>query len=146
MVKQYIKFFVLINAFFLFYALGITWEKAQVYPGTGYYGGFFAWTFLPAMFFFLVLYGCYAYVKTKKIVLPNLLLLIFVCIYYFWIFYLGLLSTNTFDDVGFILIIKCLPFVGISVFCGLISKLVLWITSRMQKDDYSHSENLEDDL
>lgn len=146
MVKQYIKLFVLINAFFLFYALGITWEKSQVAPGAGYYGGFFAWTFLPAMFFFLALYGCYSYVKTKKIILPNLLLLLFICLYYFWIFYLGLLSTNTFDDVGFTLLTKCLPFVGISVFCGFIVKLVLWLKTRMPKDDYSYSKNLEDDL
>ncbi len=41
MLKQYIKLFALINAFFLFYALGITWEKSQVDSGTGYYGGFF---------------------------------------------------------------------------------------------------------
>ena len=144
MLKQYIKLFALINAFFLFYALGITWEKSQVDSGTGYYGGFFAWTFLPAMLFFLVLYGCYSYVKTNKIILPNLLLLLFTCLYYFWIFYSGLLSTKNFDDVDFALLIKCLPFVGISVFCGLIVKLVLWLKTRMSKDDYSYSENSED--
>lgn len=105
---------------------------------------FFAWTFLPAMLFFLVLYGCYSYVKTNKIILPNLLLLLFTCLYYFWIFYSGLLSTKNFDDVDFALLIKCLPFVGISVFCGLIVKLVLWLKTRMSKDDYSYSENSED--
>lgn len=144
MLKQYIKLFVLINAFFLFYAIGITWEKSQVDSGTGYYGGFFAWTFLPAMLFFLVLYGCYSYVKTNKIILPNLLLLLFMCLYYFWIFYSGLLSTKNFDDVDFAMLTKCLPFVGISVFCGLIVKLVLWLKTRMPKDDYSYSKNSED--
>lgn len=146
MVKQYIKLFVLINAFFLFYALGIAWEKSQVDPGAGYYGGFFAWTFLPAMFFFLVLYGCYSYVKTKKLILPNLFLLLFICFYYFWIFYLGLLSTNSFDDVGLTLLTKCLPFVGISVLCGLIAKLVLWLKTKMAKNDNSCFKNQEDDL
>lgn len=146
MIKQYIKLFVLINTFFLFYALGITWEKSQVDPGTGYYGGFFAWTFLPAMLFFLVLYGCYSYLRTKKIILPNLLLLLFVYLYFLWIFYSGLLSTNSFDDAGLTLLIQCLPFVTISVFCGLIVKLVLWLKTRISKNDYGCSKNLEDDL
>ena len=126
MVKQYIKLFISINAFFLFYALGITWEKSQVASGAGYYGGFFAWSFLVATFFFLALYGFYSYVKTKKIILPNLLLLFFVCLYYFWIFY-GLFSTKGLEDVDFSLLTKCLPFVGISVFSGLIVKLILWL-------------------
>lgn len=142
MIKQYIKLFVLINTFFLFYALGITWEKSQVDPGTGYYGGFFAWTFLPVMLFFLVLYGCYSYLRTKKIILPNLLLLLFVYLYFLWIFYSGLLSTNSFDDAGLTLLTQCLPFVTISVFCGLIVKLVLWLKTRISKNDYGCSKNL----
>lgn len=133
MVKQYIKLFIIINAFFLFYALGITWEKSQVTPGTGYYGGFFAWTFLPAMFFFLVLYGCYSYAKTKKIILPNLLLMILLPIYYFWIFYLGLLSRKSFLTVDYSFLTKCLSFVGISVLCGVIIKLVLWVKNLKTK-------------
>lgn len=133
MVKQYIKLFIIINAFFLFYVLGITWEKSQVTPGTGYYGGFFAWTFLPAMFFFLVLYGCYSYAKTKKIILPNLLLMILIPIYYFWIFYLGLLSRKSFLTVDYSFLTKCLSFVGISVLCGVIIKLVLWLKNLKAK-------------
>ena len=133
MVKQYIKLFIIINAFFLFYALGITWEKSQVTPGTGYYGGFFAWTFLPAMFFFLVLYGCYSYAKTKKIILPNLLLMILLPIYYFWIFCLGLLSRKSFLTVDYSFLTKCLSFVGISVLCGVIIKLVLWVKNLKTK-------------
>ena len=135
MVKQYIKLSVIINAFFLFYALGITWEKSQVASWDVYYGGFFAWSFSLAMFYFLVLYGCYSYVKTMKIILPNLLLLIFICLYYFWIFYLGPLSAKTVDDVDFTLLTTCLSFVGISVFCGLIIKFVFWLKNRITKQN-----------
>lgn len=132
MLKQYVKLSVLINIFFLFYALGIAWEESQVSLGS-YYGGFFAWTFLPAFFFFLVFYGCYSYLKTNKIFLPNLLLMLFLSLHFF-IFYLGL---NIFDYADFALFKRWLSFAGISVFCGLIVKLILWLKNRTTKDDAS---------
>lgn len=138
MSKKYFKLIVLINTFFLFYTFGIFFEKSQVSPGSGYYGGFFAWTFLPAFFFFMIFYGCYSYLKTNRIFLPNLFLLIFLAVYYYVIFYLGLLSSKAVIGIDFSFFTKCFSFVGISVFCSIIVKLILWVKSKKTKDDSSY--------
>lgn len=130
MLKQYIKLFAVINVFFLIYVLGIAWEEAQ--SSGGYYGGFFAFSFFPALFFFVVLYGLYSYSRTKSIILPNLLLLIFMCLYNFVLFYLDLLGKRPFYDLGFTALKISLPWVGISVLFGLITKFVLWIKQSKQ--------------
>lgn len=130
MLKQYIKLFAIVNVFFVFYTLGIILEKSQ--SSGGYYGGFFAFTFLPAVLFFIILYGCYSYVRTKNIILPNLLLLILMCLYYFGIFYLDLLGNRSFDDFGFTALKMSLPCVGISVLCGLIIKFTSWLKIKLR--------------
>ena len=125
MLKQYIKLFIITNVFFLIYAIGITWEEIKAEPGIDYYGGFFTWTFLPAVLFFLILYGCYSYVKTKRIILPNLLLMFLLIFYFCWIFCMTPRAPKTFDGDYILEALTWSPvFIGVSVLFGLLVKFV----------------------
>lgn len=131
MTKQYVKLAVITSVFFLFYALGITWEEASA-ETEYYYGGFFNLTFIIALLFFVAIYGIYSYGKTKSIILPNLMLMLHIVFYCSWIFCFTPRPNKIFDIAFIIEILKdSLTFVGISVFFGLLAMLIMWISKKI---------------
>lgn len=73
MKKQYKLLFVLNLCFCIIYLMGFKWEYQ--FPDAQQYGGPFVLSFVPIFLFYLIFYGCFSYVKTKKIIIPNCLLL-----------------------------------------------------------------------
>ena len=141
MIKQYIKLFVITNSVLLFYALGVTWEDAQVEEGVDYYGGFFNLTFVIAILFFTAIYGAYSYAKTKSIILPNLMLLVHLVFYWSWVLCFVPRSKKTFDAKFLIdTSIGSLRLVGISVFFGLLTMLIIWVSKRKSQQTEKQKE------
>ena len=132
MKKQYIKLIVFNSIFFLIYMLGMIWERQ--FEDARNYGGLFVWSFYPVLFVYLIFYGCYSYIKTKRVVVPNLLLLLFLVLYFVWLIYLSPLSNKTagIADSYKILLLSGL-ITGVSVGFSLLTKLICFSIKRQTK-------------
>lgn len=132
MKKQYIKLIVSNSVFFLIYIVGLIWESQ--FEDARNYGGPFALSLYPVLLVYLIFYGCCSYAKTKKIIVPNLLLLFFLIVYFCWMFYLSPLSNGTtrINDIPEIVLLSGL-FTGISVVFSLLTKLIYYSINRKQK-------------
>ena len=126
MKKQYSILFSLNLCFCIIYLIGFNWENQ--FPDARLYGGPFILSFVPAFLLYLVFYGCFSYVKTKKLIIPNCLLLFLLILFFLcWtVIRIGIpkmiLLSNLF---------KCLAAsfisVGLSLSFGLLTKFMCYL-------------------
>lgn len=128
MKKQYIKLIIFNNAYFVLYTIGLIWESG--FEDAKSYGGPFALLFFPVLLAYLVFYGCYSYAKTKHIILPNLLLLFFLNVEFFWMLCYGYFfsNANMIYKIPKIILLSIIC-TGISVLIGLLTRLIIFLVN-----------------
>ena len=123
MKKQYIKLVVLNSTYFILYTTGLIWESK--FEDAKNFGGPFALLFFPTLLVYLIFYGCYSYAKTKHIIIPSLLLLLFLNAQFLWMLCFGYFfnATNIIQKIPKIIFLSII-FAGISALFGLLAKLI----------------------
>ncbi len=125
MKKQYTILSILTMCFYSIYLMGFNWENQ--FPDARQYGGPFILSFVPAFLLYLVFYGCFSYIRTKKLIIPNcLLLLLSILFFVCWTFIRLGISRLVFSSY----FPKCLVAgfipVSISLLFGLLIKFVYY--------------------
>lgn len=129
MKKQYLLLFVLNLCFCSTYLIGFCWENQ--FPDARQYGGPFIWSFVPVFLLYLIFYGCFSYVKTKKLIIPNCLLLLFsISFFLCW----TLIRIGVSEPFLGSNLLRCFPAgvipPGISLLCGLLTKLIYYLRKK----------------
>lgn len=129
MKKQYLLLFVLNLCFCSTYLIGFCWENQ--FPDARQYGGPFIWSFVPVFLLYLIFYGCFSYVRTKKLIVPNCLLLFLLILFFLTWMFIRIGSPEIFFLSN---LLKCLLAsflsVGISLLCGLSTKFIYYLRKK----------------
>ena len=129
MKKQYLILFIFNLCFCSIYLMGIRWEYQ--FMDARLYGGPFVLSFLPVLLVYLIIYGCFSYVRTKKLIKPNCLLLFFLVLFFLcWTnIRIEITKTNFLSNM-----LKCVAggfiSVGVSLFFGVLTKLVCYFQKK----------------
>ena len=124
--KQYIKLFVFTLIFDLVYLIGFNWERQ--FRDARIYGGPFALSFVPALFLYMIFYGYYSYIATKKLIIPNcLLLFLLVLLFVGWSFIAEGISETLILSNLLLCFVDGFRFVGFSLLSGLLTKIVCFL-------------------
>ena len=122
MTNIYIKLGTLSGVVFLVGYIILNLEASYTQPGG--YGGYFSLSYPLVLFSYYVFYGCFSYIKTKRVLLSNLLLLLISVA--FWILNSPRMTADVIGEAVSISFMFC----GVSFAFSLLTKLICWLKNR----------------